>query len=209
MIDTVATHGKARGDAIAIVDLSSDKQWSWRAFDAVVNRVAHYLIATLGPASGERVGTCAKNGVEMIILQFACMRAGAIFVPFNWRLAPAEINGLMVDEAGEVVTMGEVGELWLKGPSITRGYWNQRAKILTVIISSLIARRICTYPAVKMSIPPKWRPLSPNYRAPPIAPPTLAHTKTPTAFAASIHFSGLMSGKSDSNNILCVNWVFA
>jgi acyl-CoA synthetase (AMP-forming)/AMP-acid ligase II len=29
------------------------------------------------------VATLARNSVDMLILQFACVRAGAIFVPFN------------------------------------------------------------------------------------------------------------------------------
>jgi fatty-acyl-CoA synthase len=31
----------------------------------------------------------------------------------------------IVDEDGNDVAQGETGELWLKGPSITPGYWNQ------------------------------------------------------------------------------------
>jgi long-chain acyl-CoA synthetase len=30
----------------------------------------------------------------------------------------------VVDDAGDVVKVGEVGELWIKGPGVLRGYWN-------------------------------------------------------------------------------------
>jgi fatty-acyl-CoA synthase len=96
-IDPVATHGHARAEALAAVDLSSGRQWSWREFDAAINRVAHMLLAQLGPSSGARIATLGKNCVEMLLLQQACIRAGAIFVPFNWRLAPAEIQKLIED----------------------------------------------------------------------------------------------------------------
>jgi acyl-CoA synthetase (AMP-forming)/AMP-acid ligase II len=39
----------------------------------------------------------------MLILQIAGTRAGNIFVPFNWRLAPAEIAALAADAGPEIV----------------------------------------------------------------------------------------------------------
>ena len=97
MIDPVATHGRARAGALALVDLESGQRWTWSEFDRAVNRTAHWLIDSLGPASGARIATVARNHVNLIILQFGCVRAGAIFVPLNWRLAAAEIAVLMED----------------------------------------------------------------------------------------------------------------
>ncbi len=97
MLDYVATHGRAWETALALVDLESGRQWSWAEFDRAVNRVAHWLIGQLGSTSGERVATIAKNCAEMILLQFGCVRAGAIFVPLNWRLAAPEISRLIDD----------------------------------------------------------------------------------------------------------------
>ena len=97
MLDYVATYGRARAAALALVDLETSRRWTWAEFDRAVNRVAHWLIAALGPASGERVATLSKNSADMIVLQFGCVRAGAIFVPLNWRLAPPEIDGLIAD----------------------------------------------------------------------------------------------------------------
>jgi fatty-acyl-CoA synthase len=96
-IDAVATHGRARAGAIALVDLESGRRWTWHAFDADVNRAAHWLIERVGAASGARVATIARNRAELLILQFGCVRAGAIFVPLNWRLAAAEIAMLIAD----------------------------------------------------------------------------------------------------------------
>ena len=96
-IDPVATHARAQPGKLAAVDLESGRRWTWQALDIDVSRVAGWLVATLGPGSGARVATLSRNSVLMLVLQQACIRAGAIFVPFNWRLAPGEIADLTAD----------------------------------------------------------------------------------------------------------------
>ena len=39
----------------------------------------------------------AKNSADALILHLACARAGAIYVPLNWRLAGDEIAALLLD----------------------------------------------------------------------------------------------------------------
>jgi fatty-acyl-CoA synthase len=96
-VDPVATHGCARGEAPALIDAATGQQWNWREFDAAANRVAHWVMERLGRASGARVAVIARNRAALLILQFGCVRAGAIFVPLNWRLAEAEIATLIAD----------------------------------------------------------------------------------------------------------------
>jgi fatty-acyl-CoA synthase len=95
--DPIATHARSAPDALAIGDAETGRRISFRELDAQTNRAANWLVERLGPASGARVATLARNDVNMMILHFACARAGAIFVPFNWRLASAEIAALMTD----------------------------------------------------------------------------------------------------------------
>ena len=52
---------------------------------------------TKGVGAGDRVALCAKNRAEIVALHVACARIGAIFVPLNWRLAPAEVEALVAD----------------------------------------------------------------------------------------------------------------
>lgn len=106
MIDYIAAHGRARSTALACVDLASGRRWEWAAFDADVNRAAHWLIARLGSASGARVATLARNSADLLILQLGCARAGAIFVPLNWRLAAPEIQALL-DDSDPVVLVAD------------------------------------------------------------------------------------------------------
>ncbi|WP_425228931.1 AMP-binding protein [Sphingomonas sp.] len=106
MIDYIAAHGRARGAALACVDLASGRRWSWAAFDADVDRAANELLARFGPASGARVATLARNRADLLILQLGCARAGAIFVPLNWRLAEPEIAALLAD-SGAVLLVAD------------------------------------------------------------------------------------------------------
>lgn len=106
LIDAVATHGKSRGNALALLELDSGRQWNWAELDGAVNRAAHWLIGQIGPASGARVATVSRNCAEMILLQFGCIRAGAIFVPVNWRLAPNEVAHILED-AGPAILFSQ------------------------------------------------------------------------------------------------------
>lgn len=95
--DPIATYAASNPDAIAVVDLESGKEWTYAALHRAVDRLAAWLAAQFGGGSGVRVATLARNCAEMVVLQFASVRAGTIFVPFNWRLANAEIANLMAD----------------------------------------------------------------------------------------------------------------
>ncbi|GAB3103988.1 AMP-binding protein [Pseudomaricurvus hydrocarbonicus] len=97
VVDAIATHAKAQPGALACMDLDSDRRWSYSEFDAAINQVVHWLIERLGQQSGARIATVARNKAEILLLNFACERAGAIFVPLNWRLSIAELDQLIVD----------------------------------------------------------------------------------------------------------------
>ncbi len=98
LIDPVATHARAKPGALAAADLESGRRWDWAALDTAINRVANWLVGEIGPASGARVATLSRNSVDMLILQFGCVRAGAIFLPYNWRLAAPEV-AVLIDDA--------------------------------------------------------------------------------------------------------------
>jgi fatty-acyl-CoA synthase len=101
--DSVATYAVSTPSARAVIDLESRRSWTYGELNRAVDRLAAWLVGEFGPASGKRVATLAKNGAEMLILQLAGIRAGVIFVPFNWRLAPAEIEALALDAEPQIV----------------------------------------------------------------------------------------------------------
>ena len=45
-----------------------------------------------GVRRGDRVAYLGPNHPATIVVLLACLRLGAIFIPLNWRLAPAELD---------------------------------------------------------------------------------------------------------------------
>lgn len=101
--DPVANYARSNPKARAVVDLETGRQWTYASLDAAIDRLASWLVNELGEASEARVATLARNCAEKLILQLACVRAGCIFVPFNWRLAHAEIEALAADAEPAIV----------------------------------------------------------------------------------------------------------
>ena len=60
-----------------------------------------------GVKPGRRVATALKNRVEFVELLFGTARAGAIFVPLNFRLSSEEVAYALSDSGAEIVVVQE------------------------------------------------------------------------------------------------------
>ncbi|HLQ57392.1 MAG TPA: AMP-binding protein [Streptosporangiaceae bacterium] len=72
----------AWGGQEALVDVPSDRRWTYQQLDADVDAVAIGLLAA-GIEAGDRVGIWAPNCAEWVLLQYATARMGAILVNIN------------------------------------------------------------------------------------------------------------------------------
>jgi fatty-acyl-CoA synthase len=63
--------------------------------------------------------TCSNFGMPVDDADLLIAKAGSIGLPY------LSVEARIVDDAGHDLAPGEVGELWLRGPSVTRGYWRQ------------------------------------------------------------------------------------
>ena len=97
MLDCVAYYAQIQAHRLACVDLGTGLRLSWRDFDRRIDRCAAMLEAILGVPEGERVALLARNCVDLLTVNYACIRIGAVFVPLNWRLSPSEISVLVED----------------------------------------------------------------------------------------------------------------
>jgi len=105
--DWIANHALRRGDALAAIDLATGRHHTYRAFDRRIDGVAAALAADFGVGVGDRVAVLAQGSTDVFELQFACFRIGAIFVPLNWRLAPAELAAILANCTPSVLVHDE------------------------------------------------------------------------------------------------------
>ncbi len=109
-------------DGIAI--LSAAPPLNYRS----VHATASYLAASireLGISPGDRIALMDRNTPAFLLWTFAASAAGAILVPLNTRLSPAEISGVLEDAAPALVVShwmfkGVIDEATEKLPSIRR-----------------------------------------------------------------------------------------
>jgi fatty-acyl-CoA synthase len=90
--DVVHYHSRRRPDLPAIEEVRSGEVLTWRELEGRVAGLAGALAGDLGVRQGDRVAVLAANHPWVLILQFACMRIGAIVVPLNFRLAQPELE---------------------------------------------------------------------------------------------------------------------
>lgn len=75
---------------------------SYGALAARVGAAAARL-ASLGVGPGDRVAILSLNRPEYLVALFACARLGAMLLPLNWRLAPAELAWIAGDAQPRVL----------------------------------------------------------------------------------------------------------
>ncbi|TGR60060.1 acyl-CoA synthetase, partial [bacterium M00.F.Ca.ET.194.01.1.1] len=91
----MALHAGTQPDRLACVDLASGRRWTYAALDRAIQRAVGVLETAWGLEQGQRIATLARNSADLLILQQAAMRLGAVFVPLNWRLAGAERQAIL------------------------------------------------------------------------------------------------------------------
>jgi acyl-CoA synthetase (AMP-forming)/AMP-acid ligase II len=94
-------------DRTALVDEHRSVTWS-QLHDRTLELARG--LAGLGIAPGDRVAVLSLDRIEVLESYFALARLGALFVPLNHSLTPAEVGGI-VERAGVVAVIGEDGLL--------------------------------------------------------------------------------------------------
>ena len=94
-----------RPDDVALISAAS--RWTWNELDTRTNNLAANLLA-LGLRRGERVASLMPNRGGLLIHYIACIKAGLVAVPLNYRYMPPEIDhALAVSEASILLAHAE------------------------------------------------------------------------------------------------------
>ena len=95
--DWIAHFSRRTPDKTALIDLASERRFSYAELDARVSRLATHLRDQLKIARGDRVAVLALNTTDTLEVQFACFRIGAVFLPLNNRLTAPELQFIVGD----------------------------------------------------------------------------------------------------------------
>jgi acyl-CoA synthetase (AMP-forming)/AMP-acid ligase II len=94
----VATRAFLSGDRLALVD--GNRRLTYAELDRNIDQLARALRA-LGVRQGDRVAGLLLNSTAFLETMLATAKLGAVFVPMNVRLGPAEVAYLLVDSGSD------------------------------------------------------------------------------------------------------------
>jgi fatty-acyl-CoA synthase len=104
--DLIAKRAELSAGKIAFEDMATGRTLTYAALDERAGRAAS-LMAARGVSKGDRVAILSRNRIEFFEILFGCARLGAILVPLNWRMPPAELDGLIADAEPVLLFHGE------------------------------------------------------------------------------------------------------
>ena len=104
--DLIAARAALTPGRVALEDAETGRTLTYAGLDARADRAAA-LLADQGIKEGDRVAALTRNRLEFFELLFGCAKLGAILVPLNWRMPPAELAGLIADARPTLLFHGE------------------------------------------------------------------------------------------------------
>jgi long-chain acyl-CoA synthetase len=79
------------GDPDGLALISVDTRWTWRMLDRFSGRLAANLLG-LGLQPGDRVASLMPNRPALVVHYLACLKAGLVATPLNYRYMAPEID---------------------------------------------------------------------------------------------------------------------
>ena len=103
--DLIAKRAALTPVKVALEDAANGRCLTYAELDARAGRAAA-MMAAKHVGVGDRVALLTRNRIEFFELLFGCAKLGAVLVPLNWRMPPAELDGLIADAAPALLVHG-------------------------------------------------------------------------------------------------------
>ena len=103
-MDILAIHTQANPDATAVTD--GDRVMNRRDFNTLVNRYGNVMLGA-GIKAGEKVLWVGQNSLEVVAINHAARKVGAVCVPMNYRLAPDE-SQYVIDNCDAAIVLFDI-----------------------------------------------------------------------------------------------------
>ncbi|HTQ76672.1 MAG TPA: long-chain-fatty-acid--CoA ligase [Burkholderiales bacterium] len=116
--EAIQRHARERGDALAY--WTPARHWTFAELDETAGRIARGL-AGLGIGARDRVACLTKHTADCVALVLGANRIGAVCMPVNWRLAPAEIEYIVDNGEAKLMLVDRAfAEAWkqVKAPTV-------------------------------------------------------------------------------------------
>ncbi len=95
--DWVSHHANQTPDQLAMVDLYSERHFTYGDMELRTTKLANGLAQNMKVTKGDRIALLANNTTDYLEIEFACLKLGAVFVPLNWRLSLPELTYITSD----------------------------------------------------------------------------------------------------------------
>jgi fatty-acyl-CoA synthase len=100
-LDFLARARRLFPDRVGVVD--GPVRWTYGEYAGRCDRLAWVLREQLGVAPGDRVAWLCGNTHELLEAYYGVLLAGAVLLPLNIRLAPAELRAVLADAGASVL----------------------------------------------------------------------------------------------------------
>jgi fatty-acyl-CoA synthase len=103
--DLIARRAELTPESVALEEIATGRILTYAGLARRAGQVAALLEAR-GVGEGDRVAILCRNRIAFFEALFACAGLGAILVPLNWRMPPAELDPLIADSGPLLILHG-------------------------------------------------------------------------------------------------------
>ena len=104
--DLIAKRAELTPASVALEEVATGRTLTYAGLEDRAARAAA-VMASAGVREGDRVALLCRNRLEFFELLFGCAKLGAVLVPLNWRMPPAELDALIADAAPALLLYGD------------------------------------------------------------------------------------------------------